>query len=144
MKSNELNVERSKAGKRKGRGISAGQGKTAGRGTKGQKARTGGNRRPGFEGGQTPLFMRIPKSRGFTSHKKPATVTLQQLSLHAGEEVSLTSLAAQGIIPKNATSAKVVLSGQVTKKFKLDTSVQASAGAADAIKKAGGSIESSS
>ena len=68
MQYHQLQVTKKQSKKRVGRGISAGQGKTAGRGTKGQNSRTGGKRRPGFEGGQTPLMIRLPKLRGFTSH----------------------------------------------------------------------------
>src|SRR3954469_11857571 len=69
MKYNELQIERQKKSKRVGRGISAGRGKTAGRGTKGQGSRKSGGVRPGFEGGQMPLYMRLPHLRGFKSHR---------------------------------------------------------------------------
>jgi large subunit ribosomal protein L15 len=69
MKYNELNLKANKAKTRVGRGIAAGKGKTAGRGTKGQGSRTGSSARPGFEGGQNPLMQRLPKLRGFKSHK---------------------------------------------------------------------------
>src|SRR4051812_15744538 len=74
MKYNELTISRNKSKRRVGRGISAGQGKTAGRGTKGQGARKSGGVRPGFEGGQMPLYMRVPKLRGFKSKRTPAEV----------------------------------------------------------------------
>ncbi len=73
MKFNELLISANKKTNRVGRGIAAGQGKTAGRGTKGQGARKSGGVGPGFEGGQMPLYMRIPKLRGFTSKRTPAT-----------------------------------------------------------------------
>jgi large subunit ribosomal protein L15 len=74
MKYNELILDRNKSKRRVGRGISAGQGKTAGRGTKGQGARKSGGVRPGFEGGQMPLYMRVPKLRGFKSKRTAAEV----------------------------------------------------------------------
>ena len=72
MKFNELQTQRAKTGKRVGRGIAAGQGKTAGRGTKGQMSRTGSKKKPGFEGGQSPLMIRLPKLHGFRSMKTKA------------------------------------------------------------------------
>src|SRR6478752_5914032 len=72
MKYNELTVVKKQSAKRVGRGISAGQGKTAGRGTKGQRSRTGSGRKPGFEGGQTPLMQRLPKLPGFRPIKPAA------------------------------------------------------------------------
>ena len=73
MKYNELIVKKNKSSNRVGRGIAAGQGKTAGRGTKGQKSRTGSSKKPGFEGGSNPLIQRLPKLRGFHSHKVQPT-----------------------------------------------------------------------
>ncbi len=109
--------------KRLGRGISAGQGKSAGRGTKGQKARTGFNIPAGFEGGQTKLFMRLPKLRGrrFPHRQKPATVTLGQLEARFkdNERVTLATLKAQGLVDSSARAAKVVATGTLTKKLKF-------------------------
>ncbi|MEK9195928.1 MAG: 50S ribosomal protein L15, partial [Patescibacteria group bacterium] len=85
MKFSDLTLTKKKSAIRAGRGISAGRGKTAGRGTKGQGARKSGGVRPGFEGGQMPLYKRIPKLRGFTSHRPKAhnikTSVLDELKL---------------------------------------------------------------
>ncbi|MBI4185558.1 50S ribosomal protein L15 [Candidatus Berkelbacteria bacterium] len=100
---------------RKGRGIAAGQGKTGGRGTKGQKARSGHNIPTGFEGGQTKLFMRLPKKRGEQNHPLPgkATVTFKQLSAHytAGERVTVKSLHARSLVGKRVTNVTIVARG---------------------------------
>lgn len=72
MKYGDLSISSDKKSKRVGRGISAGRGKTAGRGTKGQSSRSGGRVRPGFEGGQNPLYLRLPKLPGFKSHRPKA------------------------------------------------------------------------
>ena len=87
--------------KRVGRGIGSGLGKTSGRGHKGQKARSGGGVRRGFEGGQTPLYRRLPK-RGFTNihAKKYTEVTLNMLNKSSKEEVTAETLVADGIISK--------------------------------------------
>ncbi len=112
-----------KRARRLGRGISAGQGKSAGRGTKGQKARSGFNIPAGFEGGQTKLFMRLPKLRGRRFPHRPltATVTLTQLD-HAfqdGNVVTLKTLRAKGLVGSDAKAAKIVGSGTLTKKLKF-------------------------
>ena len=98
MKYNELKAPKNRSIKRVGRGIAAGQGKTAGRGTKGQNARTGSSRKPGFEGGQNPLIQRLPKLRGFTSHRtKPETVYTGQLQAVKGKVVGNNELAEAGL-----------------------------------------------
>ena len=140
MKINEITTKARQSAKRKGRGISAGQGKTAGRGTKGQNARSGGRRRPGFEGGQIPLFQRIPKQRGFKSHRKAATLTLSQVESLKAATISLTSLIENGVIDADTTRVKVVASGSITSKVALDESVAVTKAAAAAIEKAGGSV----
>ena len=102
MKIEELKPSMKKvASKRVGRGTGSGLGKTSGRGQKGQKARSGGGVRRGFEGGQTPLYRRLPK-RGFTNiHAKNYTeVTLTMLNKATTEEVTAESLIADGIISK--------------------------------------------
>jgi large subunit ribosomal protein L15 len=126
---------------RVGRGSSAGQGKTSGRGVKGQRARKGGYHKVGFEGGQMPLQRRLPKF-GFRSAMKAtrAEVRLSELNKVEGDVVDLESLKKAGIIPVFAEKAKVVLSGEVTKAYTL-RGVGATKGAAEAITKAGGSIE---
>lgn len=109
--------------KRLGRGISAGQGKSAGRGTKGQKARTGFNIPAGFEGGQTKIFMRLPKLRGrrFPHRNKPVTITLGRLNMafKDNERVSLATLKARGLVRTDARAVKVVASGELSKSLKF-------------------------
>lgn len=140
MKYNELNVTKHKVAKRVGRGISAGGGKTAGRGTKGQNARTGGGVRPGFEGGQTPLMQKIPKLRGFNSHRAAVeTVYTSQLDQFAGKTVDNAALAAVGLVSTPYTHVKVIVQGEVTKKVTVKLQ-GATASAAAAIVKAGGTF----
>jgi large subunit ribosomal protein L15 len=106
-----------KKAKRVGRGISAGQGKTAGRGTKGQKSRTGSGRKISawFEGGQTPLFRKLAKKRGFTKHtaKRPAVVTTTVINkfFAAGEAVNPATLVEKKILRKSdlGNGVKVIL-----------------------------------
>ena len=104
--------------KRVGRGIGSGLGKTSGRGHKGQKARSGGGVRRGFEGGQTPLYRRLPK-RGFTNiHAKNYTeVTLTMLNKATTEEVTAESLVADGIISKINDGIVVLATGTLEKKL---------------------------
>ena len=143
MRLNTINPGRKAktAGKRLGRGHSAGQGKTSGRGVKGQHARSGGYHKVGFEGGQQPLQRRLPKV-GFTSRKsaKTAEVRLHQLAKFADQDVTLDTLKAASIVPLNTIKAKVILSGELDVAVKLQ-GVAATAGAAKAIKAAGGSVE---
>jgi large subunit ribosomal protein L15 len=139
MKYNELNTTKAKKSNRVGRGIAAGQGKTAGRGTKGQRSRAGSGKKPGFEGGQNPLYKRIPKLRGFTPFwDKPVTVTTGQLSQFKGVVDNFTLYEAK-IIDDPSVVARVVVRGDVTSK--VDVKLQgASQTAIDAITKAGGSF----
>ncbi len=140
MKVNELNVSKNRAANRVGRGISAGQGKTAGRGTKGQGSRAGKGRRPGFEGGQNPFMQRVPKLRGFRSHKTPAeTIYTGQLDSVKGAVTNI-SLFEAGLVSSPHTNVKLIVRGDVTKKF--DVRLQsASKAAIEAVKKAGGSFD---
>lgn len=103
---------------RVGRGVGSGLGKTSGRGHKGQKARSGGGVRRGFEGGQTPLYRRLPK-RGFTNiHAKTYTeVTLTMLNKATTEEVTAESLIADGIIKKVNDGIVVLATGNLEKKL---------------------------
>ena len=103
---------------RVGRGVGSGLGKTSGRGHKGQKARSGGGVRRGFEGGQTPLYRRLPK-RGFTNiHAKNYTeVTLTMLNKATTEEVTAESLMADGIISKINDGIVVLATGTLEKKL---------------------------
>lgn len=139
MKFNELDTVKAKKANRVGRGIAAGQGKTAGRGTKGQNARAGSGKKPGFEGGQNPLFKRIPKLRGFTPFwDKPTTVTTEQLNQFKGVVDNFTLYEAK-IINNPSQVARVVVRGDLTSK--VDVKLQgASEKAIEVITKAGGSF----
>lgn len=139
MKFNDLNTVKAKKSNRVGRGIAAGQGKTAGRGTKGQNARAGSGRKPGFEGGQNPLYKRIPKLRGFTPFwDKPTTVTTNQLNQFKGVVDNFTLYEAR-LINDPSKIARVVVSGDLN--TKVDVKLQgASEKAIEAITKAGGSF----
>jgi large subunit ribosomal protein L15 len=126
---------------RVGRGASAGQGKTCGRGVKGQRARKGGYHKVGFEGGQMPLQRRLPKV-GFRSKIKAtrAEVRLSELNGIDAAVIDLAALKKAGVVDVFAEQAKVVLSGELKKAVKLK-GIKATKGAAEAIAKAGGSIE---
>ncbi len=141
MKFNELNLTPNKKPKRVGRGISAGRGKTAGRGTKGQGSRKSGGVRPGFEGGQMPLYMRIPKLRGFTSHRtKTRQVYTSDLQTLGKTEVTTTVLADAGLIENPYVKTKLIVKGDLTKKMVVKLQY-ASAPAVALLQKAGGSFE---
>jgi len=128
------------AKRRVGRGIGSGLGKTAGRGHKGQKSRAGGFHKVGFEGGQMPLQRRLPK-RGFASltHARNAEVRLSDLEKMPLEEIDLLSLKQAAVIAPDTLSAKVILSGKLTRKVVLK-GVGATKGAKAAIEALGGSI----
>ena len=138
----EYNAGARKTKKRLGRGQGSGQGKTAGKGHKGQNARSGGGVAIGFEGGQTPIYKRIPK-RGFTNfnRKEYALVNLRTLELFdEGTEVTPELLKEKGIVKKELSGIKVLGDGTLTKKLmvkchKISKTAQA------AIEKAGGSVE---
>jgi large subunit ribosomal protein L15 len=141
MKYNELVISRNKDKTRVGRGIAAGKGKTAGRGTKGQGARKSGGVRPGFEGGQIPLYMRLPKLRGFKSHKtKPEIVYTGQLELIKKAVVDSVALAEAGLISSPYVSSKLIIKGDVNTKKTVKIQA-ASAKAIEAVQKAGGTFE---
>lgn len=131
-----------KARKRVGRGTSSGNGKTAGRGQKGQGARSGGGKKPGFEGGQTPLFMRLPK-RGFTNYtrKEYAIVNLETLNkFEDGAEVTPALLVESGIIKDEKDGIKVLGNGTLNKQLTVKAS-KFSASAKEAIESKGGKAE---
>ena len=131
-----------KSRKRLGRGTATGQGKTAGRGQKGQKARSGGGVRLGFEGGQTPLFRRLPK-RGFTNvnRKEYAVINLDVLNrFEDGAEVTPVALHEAGIVKDEKAGIKVLANGELTKKLTVKAA-KFSKAAEEAIVAAGGSIE---
>eukprot|EP01025_Chloroclados_australasicus_P042589 TRINITY_DN45267_c0_g1_i1.p1 TRINITY_DN45267_c0_g1~~TRINITY_DN45267_c0_g1_i1.p1 ORF type:complete len:271 (-),score=24.34 TRINITY_DN45267_c0_g1_i1:185-949(-) len=136
--------------KRIGRGYGAGQGGSAGKGMRGQKARSGGGTRPGFEGGQTPLWRRLPKLRGIAGGMRKGvpkylTVNLDDLGMFAeGEEVTLESLKAKGVLHVSGKDRKLTLKvlgdGELPhalnfKAAKFSTQAQ------EKIEKAGGSVE---
>lgn len=127
--------------KRVGRGIGSGLGKTCGRGHKGQKSRSGGFHKVGFEGGQMPIQRRLPKV-GFSSRVGRVTAEIRLSELHKveGDEVTIESLQAANLVTKSAQFAKIILSGEVDKAYKVK-GIKATKGAAEAIKAAGGSVE---
>jgi large subunit ribosomal protein L15 len=129
------------ASKRLGRGIGSGLGKTGGRGHKGQKSRSGGGVRRGFEGGQMPLYRRLPKF-GFTSRKAMITaeVRLSELAQVEGEVIDLNALKAANVIGVQIEFAKVMLSGEITRPVTL-RGLRVTKGARAAIEAAGGKIE---
>jgi len=128
------------AKRRVGRGIGSGLGKTAGRGHKGQKSRSGGFHKVGFEGGQMPLYRRLPK-RGFTSLTKAfnAEVTLRDIERLEATEVDLLVLKQAGLVGDLVKSAKVIKAGELTRKVTIK-GLGATAGAKAAIEAAGGQI----
>ena len=126
--------------KRVGRGIGSGWGKTCGTGHKGQKSRSGGTVKPGFEGGQMPLQMRLPKY-GFSSRigLVTAEVRTSELNKVDGDIVTMESLRKAGIITTSIKKVKVMLSGEVTKKITVE-GISVSKGGKEAIEKAGGKV----
>lgn len=140
MKVHELTAPAHKDRKRKGRGISGGSGKTAGRGTKGQNARTGKKLRAGFEGGQLPLMMRIPKLKGFRSLRTPAQVVYtSQLEVLKGKTADNHSLHEAGLISTPYHTVKLILKGELKKAGEVKVQA-ASKGAIEALQAAGGSF----
>lgn len=128
--------------RRVGRGTGSGLGKTAGKGHKGQKARTGGSIRRGFEGGQTPLYRRIPK-RGFNNRfaVEYATVNIEQLEqFEDGTVVNAELLMATGLIKKELAGVKILGNGDLTKKLTVVAS-KFSKTASEKIQAVGGKIE---
>tara|TARA_S200000501_G_scaffold278747_1_gene262669 strand:+ start:3405 stop:3809 length:405 start_codon:yes stop_codon:yes gene_type:complete len=113
---NNLSDSNSKSNrKRVGRGAGSGIGKTSGRGHKGQKSRSGGNIRPGFEGGQMPLQMRVPKF-GFSSRVSRVTQELNVKNLEKVKDVSIQNLKKLGLIKKNIKKVKIFGEGKLLKK----------------------------
>ena len=127
---------------RVGRGIGSGNGKTAGRGTKGQNSRSGGGVRPGFEGGQNPLFRRLPK-RGFTNinRKEYAIVNLDALNrFEDGAEVTPALLLEIGVVSNEKAGIKILGHGTLSTKLTVKAH-KFSASAKEAIENAGGTTE---
>lgn len=144
MKLNELkNVEGAKTeGYRKGRGMGSGNGKNCGTGNKGQKSRSGGVKAPGFEGGQTPLYRRLPKF-GFTNnaHKEYAIVNVSSLNKFAeGSEITPTLLVESGLVKKEYDGIKILGNGELTVKLTVKAN-KFSKSAKEAIEKVGGVAE---
>ena len=147
MKLNELRPNEgggSKSRKRLGRGIGSGLGKTSGKGHKGQNARSGGGVRPGFEGGQMPLFRRLPK-RGFTNlfAKDFATINIEQLNRFDENTVITPELLIQeGLVKKNKTNngIKILGNGDLTVKITVQAH-KFSKTATEKIEAAGGKVE---
>jgi len=144
MKLHELKAApgSARAPKRKGRGTATGQGKTAGRGMNGQNSRSGGGTRLGFEGGQMPLYRRIPK-RGFTNiwREEPAIVNISDLNVFdEGAEITADILKEKGLIKKTGNGLKVLGDGKLEKQLTVKAN-KFSKSAAEAIEKAGGKAE---
>lgn len=143
MKLHELTYTEGARHKRKriGRGTGSGTGKTAGRGMKGQNSRSGGGVRPGFEGGQTPLFQRLPK-RGFTNYtrKEYTIINLDVLNrFDEGTKITPELLVEQKIAKQVKAGIKILGNGTLDKKLDV-VAHKFSASAKEAIEKAGGSI----
>lgn len=133
-----------KGRKRVGRGNASGHGTTAGRGDKGQNSRSGGGKGPGFEGGQNPLHMRMPKLGGFKNRNRVeyAVVNVSRLEelYAAGETVDIDSLFAKGVIKSKTTAVKVLGDGDITKA--LTVKIDKVSGAARAkVEAAGGTVD---
>lgn len=142
MKLGELKPAEEKVSRRRvGRGIGSGLGKTSGRGHKGQKARSGGGVRRGFEGGQTPLYRRLPK-RGFTNRnsKNYTEVTLTMLNKSKATDVTAESLVEEGIIGKINDGIVVLATGKLEKKLNVKAN-RFTATAKEKIEALGGKAE---
>lgn len=128
---------------RKGRGAGSGNGKTAGKGHKGQNARSGGGVRPGFEGGQIPLYRRLPK-RGFCNARFATVYSIVNVetlnSFEDGAVVDMTTLLEKGIVRKENDGLKVLGRGEITKKLTVKANIF-SASAKEKIETAGGTVE---
>lgn len=144
MKLHELKAApgATKATKRKGRGTGSGQGKTAGRGQDGQKSRSGGGVRLGFEGGQMPLYRRIPK-RGFTNIWRTdyATINVDDLNkFDEGAEITRDTLIEKRLIRRNSQMVKILGDGKLEKKITVKAN-KFSKSAKEKIEAAGGKVE---
>lgn len=127
---------------RRGRGHASGNGKTSGRGHKGQKARSGGGVRPGFEGGQRPLYRRLPK-RGHKSRgtKEIVAISLRLLEVFEdGQVVDINALKSKGLLANPKDGVKILGSGEISKKLTVQVH-RFSKGAAQKIEAAGGKAE---
>ena len=146
MKLHELKASAGarKAVTRKGRGAGSGNGKTGGRGQKGQGSRSGGTKGAGFEGGQTPLAMRLPKLPGFRNPRRIeyTAVNVERLErkFEDGAVVDAKALLEKGILSKCEYGVKILGNGSITKKLTVQASAF-SASAKEKIEKAGGKAE---
>ena len=145
----QLNDLRTAEGWRKnrksvGRGNSSGHGTTAGRGTKGQRSRSGGGKGAGFEGGQQPLAMRLPKLPGFRNRNRveyaPVNVGRLEVLFEDGDTVDTEALVAKGVIKHDYIPVKVLGDGELTKKLTVAVD-KVSASAKAKIEAAGGKVE---
>lgn len=141
MKYNQLQLKKHRKASRKGRGIATGRGKTAGRGTKGQGSRKSGNVRSGFEGGQTPIYMRIPKLRGFKS-KRTVAENIYTYQLDSLKEAVIDNkvLYEAGLSSSPYVVVKIIKKGELQSKKTVKLQ-GASNGAQDQISSVGGSFE---
>lgn len=145
MKIHELTpaADSNRAVKRVGRGHGSGNGKTAGKGHKGQNARSGGGVRLGFEGGQLPLYRKLPK-RGFKNHFATNYAIINVCDLdkrfNDGDTVNLETLMAAGLIKKSLDGLKVLGNGEITKKLTVEAAIF-SASAKEKIEAVGGKTE---
>lgn len=143
LKLNELSpaLGAKKKALRRGRGIGSGLGKTGGRGIKGQTSRSGSSISAGFEGGQMPIYRRLPKF-GFTSKLAMVTaeVRLSELNKIEGDVVSLDTLKAANIVRRDIKRAKIIQSGELTRKLTFK-GVKVTKGAKVAIESLGGNVE---
>lgn len=140
MKYNELTISKQSQRGRVGRGISAGRGKTAGRGTKGQGSRKSGGVRPGFEGGQVPLYIKLPHLRGFKTRRIASeNIYTGQLELVKKSVIDNLALSNVGLVSNPYTSVKLLNKGEIGTKKEVKLQA-ASKKAIKALEKAGGSF----
>ena len=135
---NKISKQRISNRKRKGKGVGSGLGKTAGRGHKGQKSRSGGNIRAGFEGGQMPLQMRLPKF-GFSSRVNNKLKEINLKHLDGIKKISIQTLKENKIISKTTNKVKIFGAFDLTSKIEVE-GIKVSKGAKKSIEKAGGKV----
>lgn len=148
MKLHELRSSQTKQSrKRRGQGNGSGNGTYAGRGCKGQNCRSGGGVRLGFEGGQSTLLQRMPKKRGFRNPNRvvtqPVNIAKLDTVFNDGDTVSFETLLQKKLINKDSAKVKILAFGELSKKLTIAAGILISGAAAEAIKKAGGTLESS-
>ena len=135
-------AKQKKPSKRLGRGNGSGKGTFSGKGCKGQNARTGGGVRPGFEGGQTPLYRKLPKLKGFNPINRvsyfPINLSVLESNFEANETVNIETLIAKKLL-KKSTKIKLLAKGELTKALTVEVD-KASVAATNAVEKAGGKV----